>query len=164
MKPQDIIILATMCEPHQDPWTQKELSAKLKISQAEISYGLNRMEKSKLYDKKNQTVFIHGFLEFLRYGLPYVFPAERDQDKIGIPLMELDGMHSTKKMVWAYENGTIVGSSVTPLFYEKIPEAIVNDNYLRQVVSCIEWLRIGSVREKDIAFTSLKVLWADYGK
>ena len=73
------IILAAMCETPQRTWTQKELASKLKISQAEISNALNRMEKSKLYDKKIQSVKIHSFLEFLKYGLPYVLHAEPRQ-------------------------------------------------------------------------------------
>jgi hypothetical protein len=164
MKSQDIIILATICERAPLFWTQKELATHLKISQAEISYSFTRMEKSKLYDKKNQMVMLNGFLEFLRYGLPYVFPAETGTEKIGIPLKQLDGMHSKRKVVWEYEYGTDVGLSLTPLFYDKLPEAIMTHKYLLQSVSWIEWLRIGSSREKDIAFQSLKNLWTNYGK
>lgn len=164
MKAHDIVILAKLCQMPQRQWTQKELSSSLKISQAEISYALNRMENSKLYDKASSFVMINNFLEFLRYGFNYVFPAVVGAEKVGIPLKGLQGMQQNRLIVWEYPEGSFSGSGINPLLYENLPEVVINDSNLHQVLSFIEWIRLGSVREKDIAFDLLKSQWSGYGK
>jgi len=84
MRPHDIAILLKIAVA-EGTWMSKHLSEALKISQSEISYSLNRSAMAGLIDHTKRKVMRNALLEFLKYGLSYVFPPERGAIVKGVP-------------------------------------------------------------------------------
>ena len=101
-----------------------------------------------------------AFLDFLRYGLKYVFPIKPQAVVRGIPtaygaaplnnLIESDVLY-----VWAYAKGTVKGMSIEPLI-ASLPDACANDSSLYELVALTDALRVGKAREQLIAYEELK--------
>ncbi|MCH7396783.1 hypothetical protein MM236_02235 [Belliella sp. DSM 107340] len=68
-----------------DDWYNADLAQPLKISPSEISEALNRCKIAGLIDSKKRKANINSFIEFLIYGLRYVFPTQPGSIVKGIP-------------------------------------------------------------------------------
>src|SRR3546814_3686000 len=75
MRPLNVAVLLKMIALG-DGWLNKDLALALSISPFEISESLNRSRIAGLLDPAKKKVFRNALLEFIRYGLPYVFPVE----------------------------------------------------------------------------------------
>ena len=62
---------------------------------------------------------------------------------------------SDNKYVWPHLKGTVKGESIEPL-YEKAPDAALVDPKLYEMLALIDSLRVGKVREQEIAKEELK--------
>ena len=85
MRPQDVVVLLKIVAIRNDDWYNSDLANSLQISASEISEVLNRCKIAGLIDSKKRKVHINSFIEFLIYGLKYVFPAEPGTIVKGIP-------------------------------------------------------------------------------
>lgn len=167
IKPQDILIILKLSI--SPDLTQKELSEALNISQAEISHGLKRLKQSKLITLEGG-VNLEACLEFLVHGLKYVFPPKLGPNSVGIPTaFARPGFKYIKYgkddiYIWPHAKGKVKGISLTPL-YEGVVEACHKDEELYSLVSLIEMIRVGRVREQKIAASELKdKMKAHYGR
>ena len=66
-----------------------------------------------------------------------------------------DHILSNIAYVWPYEHGTIRGESIEPL-HPKVPEACLKDPVFYEYMVLCEALRVGRVREKNIAIEELR--------
>ncbi len=96
MRPQDIVILLKIISKGNQPWQNKDLAAELFISQSEISDSLNRSLVAGLVNADKKKVFKKSLLEFIEYGLHYVFPA--------IPSTEVNGIYTAHARPFMKEN------------------------------------------------------------
>ena len=62
---------------------------------------------------------------------------------------------SEQDYVWPYPKGDARGQSVLPLYYT-VPQAIDLDKNLYEILALIDALRVGRVREKNMALELLK--------
>jgi len=159
MRPHDIVILLKIAVT-KGPWMNKELADALRISQAEISYSLNRSAIAGLIDATKQKVMRNALLEFVQYGLSYVFPAERGPIARGIPTafsapVMGSSIVSGEALVWPHSNGSIRGESIFPL-YPNAVEAALQDEEIYDLLALIDVIRIGKVREKQIAIEEIR--------
>lgn len=158
IKPHDILIVLKLSI--NPDLTQKALSENLFISQAEISHGLKRLKQSTLISSEDR-VNMDACLEFLIHGLKYVFPAKLGPNSVGIPTaFARPGFKFVKYgkddvYIWPYAKGKVKGISLTPL-YPGVVEACLKDEKLYSLVSLIEMIRVGRVREQQIAASELK--------
>jgi predicted transcriptional regulator len=74
MRPQDIVILLKIAALGDRTWMMKDIAQELFISGSEVSESLNRSVYAGLIAADKQHLMKGALLDFLRYGLKYVFP------------------------------------------------------------------------------------------
>jgi hypothetical protein len=130
------------------------------ISISEISESLNRSRLANLIDHTKKRVNRQNLLEFLEFGVRYVFPQAPGAMVRGVPTA-----HSHPKMkqiftgemdyVWPDINGTSMGLMVAP-FYMRQVEAVKEDPQFYKLLALVDLIRVGRVREANYAKTELK--------
>ncbi|MBK8052790.1 MAG: winged helix-turn-helix transcriptional regulator [Saprospiraceae bacterium] len=159
MKRQDILILVWLCLQDKKP-SQKEISEKLDISRAAVSYAIERCIELNLLDRKKYQVRKQALLEFIFYGLPYIYPAVIGSIVKGIPTgvsaFPLNQLFSNEPgYVWATDRATHTGINIEPL-YPSIPAIVLGDARMYEACSLIDAIRIGHTRERVEAYRRLK--------
>ncbi len=160
MRPQDIVILLKILTYKNDNWTLADVSQSLGISASEVSESMERNRIAGLVTQNKREVNKLSLREFLISGLKYVFPAE-----IGAPVRGIATAHSASPIkeqisegkdnyVWSYSRGTRRGNSILPL-YKTVPKVVENQKELYEYLVIADTLRIGRVREIEIAVNEL---------
>jgi len=160
MSPHDIVILLKIVSYGNQTWFQKPLASALGISQSEVSKSLNRSKYAGLLHPDGKTVMKLALMDFLQYGLRYVFPQKPGPVVRGIPTSHSAAplnkyIQSTENYVWPYGKGNLRGHSIMPL-YPSVPEAALKDQQLWELLSLADALRVGRARERDLAIIELK--------
>ncbi len=162
MRPHDVAVLLKIIDAPGD-WMSKDLAVALKISPAEISYSLSRSVLAGLLDGTRRKVRRQSLLEFLQFGLPYVFPANKGPIVRGLPTAYSAPVMQghvivSEPIVWAHPQGKARGESVTPLYLNAV-EAAMADLYLYDSLALVDVLRLGKVREREIAVSLFRELF-----
>jgi hypothetical protein len=160
MRPHDVVILLKIAAKGAQPWLMKELAAELSISASEVSESINRSVQSGLLSKDKKRLMRSSILEFLQYGLSYVFPQQPGALVRGIPTAHsappLDKLiQSNELYVWPSAKGNARGQAIEPL-YSSVVIAIEKDSKLYELLALVDALRVGRVREKQLAMEELK--------
>lgn len=160
ISPIDILVLLKIVGYGSEPWFQKPLAEALGISQSEVSKSIHRSKYAGLLDPGGKTVMRNALIEFLQFGLRYVFPQKPGPVVRGVPTAHSahplkQHIQSTEDYVWPYGKGTVRGHSIMPL-YPSVPEAALKDEKLHELLALTDALRVGRVREKEIAIIELK--------
>ena len=160
MKSQDILLLLKIVCLNNESWNQKPVAESLGLSQSEVSESVARCKYAGLIDPKGKKVMKLALLEFLQFGLRYVFPQKPGAVVRGIPTSHSaaplkDKIESTEHYVWPYAKGTVRGHSIIPL-YPSVPEAALKDAKLYELLALVDALRVGRAREKELAIVEIK--------
>ncbi|HQR93876.1 MAG TPA: hypothetical protein PLK14_13385 [Sediminibacterium sp.] len=137
-------------------WQFQDLSRSLYISSAEVSESLNRSSFSGLIDTNRKKVARIAFTEFLKYGLPYVFPQTPGPLSRGMatshghPLLKKH-IVSSSTYVWPDFEGKDYGQVIEPLYPNQV-KAAKEDEKLYEALAMLDAIRVGKVREKKFAF------------
>jgi DNA-binding Lrp family transcriptional regulator len=157
LKPQDIVILLKVQGLKGRTWTYEELAKSLGMSASEVHAGLKRCETSGLYGATSRQIRSQAVLEFLIHGLKYVFPVQPGAIGRGIPtahsaepLKSLVSSSAESAYVWADFSGMLKGQTIAPL-YRSVPVAVKSDQFLYELLSLIDAIRLGRVREQQLA-------------
>ena len=161
LRPQDIVVLLKIIVLGQEtPWSQLTLANDLFMSQSEISQSIARSKYSGLLNVLGKSVNYLSFMEFLQYGIRYIFPQRPGPLVRGVPtahsaepLKSL--INSEEDYVWPSSKGTNRGHSILPL-YPSVIDAVKIDNNLYEMLAMVDTLRVGKSREKEIAVQELK--------
>ncbi|MCB0760786.1 MAG: hypothetical protein KDC12_04620 [Flavobacteriales bacterium] len=160
MRPHDIVVLLKIICLEESHWLMKDLANELKISQSEISESINRSTIAGLIGSDKRTVNKMSLLDFLKYGLRYVFPQRPGAMVRGIgtghsaaPLNS--EILSEEQLAWPHGHGEIRGFAVEPL-HPNVPEACLLDSCLYELVALTDALRMGKAREQNIAFDMIQ--------
>lgn len=160
MSPLDVVVLLKLISLGNQPWNQKALADALRMSQSEISKSFARSRYSGLLDSTSKKVRRLALFEFLRCGIAYVFPQQPGAVVRGIatahsaaPLNE--SIQSSEYYVWPSGKGNLRGHSIVPL-YPSVVDAVQNDSKLHELLALVDALRVGRVREKELAITELQ--------
>jgi predicted transcriptional regulator len=159
MRPHDIVVLLKIAALGENPWMMKDLANELYISSGEVSESLNRSAYAGLISANKRQLMIMALLEFLQYGLKYVYPQQPGALVRGMPTAWAapplsEHIVSEENVVWPYAEGTVRGQAVEPL-YSGIPRACVLDTKLYELLALTDALRIGKARERNIAVEEL---------
>lgn len=166
LKPQDVVILLKIIALGNDNWFHHTLALDLGMSQSEVTQSLNRSKYAGLIDTARKKVNRLAFNEFVLHGLSYVFPQQPGSIVRGIltahsaePLNKM--IHSNEKYVWPYAKGLERGQSIQPLF-NTVVEASLKDHELYELLTLVDALRVGKVRERELAKKELekRILYA----
>ncbi|MFT5669185.1 MAG: hypothetical protein ACI9DK_003397 [Vicingaceae bacterium] len=160
LKPQDVLLLLKIISLEKSSWNQKPIAVAIGLSQSEVSEAVARAKFSGLLDPKGKSVMKLSFLEFLQFGLRYVFPQQPGPVVRGVPTSHSaaplkDQIQSTEEYVWPYGKGKVRGHSILPL-YPSAPEAALNDPKLHELLALVDALRVGRARERELAVVELK--------
>ena len=85
MRPQDIVVILKIVLKRNNAWQMKDLSYELNISLSEISESIHRSVLAGLMAADKKTVLRQALLEFIKYGLKYVFPVKPGGIVVGLP-------------------------------------------------------------------------------
>jgi len=165
MRPQDVPILLKIIALEEKPWQLSELSASLRISISEVSESLNRSKLANLIDYNKKKINRRNLLEFLEFGVSYVFPKQPGSMARGIPTAHshpyMKGIFiSELNYVWPDNNGTTLGLVIEP-FYPKQTEGILEDEIYYKLLALVDVIRVGKVREVKYAIEELKAIILD---
>ncbi|MES2837808.1 MAG: hypothetical protein V4667_09820 [Bacteroidota bacterium] len=160
MRPHDLVILAKIAAKDNENWMMKDLAYELGISASEISESINRSVYAGLLASDKKRLMKQSLIEFLEHGFRYVFPEKPGALVRGMvtaysanPLAK--EIQSNESVVWPYSEGDTRGQAINPL-HVNVPIACKRDKKLHEILSLIDTLRIGKVREKKIAIEELK--------
>jgi hypothetical protein len=161
LKPQDIVVLLKV-RGLDEQWTYSELAKSLKMSSSEVHAALKRCSTSGLYNDKRRRVLKPALEEFLVHGLKYVFPTQPGALVRGMPtahsaqpLKDLLVTSDRDIYVWAFGSGKVKGQEIKPL-YRSVPEAVSEDPQLYEMLAIVDALRVGKVRERELAAKELR--------
>jgi hypothetical protein len=161
LRPQDIVVLLKILLMEKKSWRHLDLAFELGLSQAEITYSLDRLKESQLIATDKKSVNRAALLEFIIHGVKYVFPVAPGAYSRGIPTA-----HSTEplslvivqdennKYVWPYAKGKVRGQSIEPLYISAV-EAAAKDQELHSLLALVDALRAGRARERKLAAEEL---------
>lgn len=160
MRPQDIVILLKLISCHDKPWQYRDLSAQLYIPISEISNSLKRSAKAGLYHADSRSVHRLALMEFIQFGLKYVFPTSPGTMVSGIATAHSHPFYKNlikaeMQYVWPYDGGNVRGLMIEPL-HPNVPEAVMQDELLYTLLASVDILRVGRVREANMALAELR--------
>lgn len=160
MRPQDVAILLKIIAIDNQQWQMAGLANLLRISISEISESLNRSRIANLIDYNKKKVSRQNFFEFLEHGVRYVFPQEPGSMARGIPTAHSHpfmkkGFISELDYVWPDNKGSMMGLIIEPL-YKKQVEAVQEDELFYKLLSLVDVIRVGKVREIKYAISELR--------
>jgi hypothetical protein len=160
MKPQDILILLKIISLEDKTWSQITLASELFMSQSEVSQSIARSKFAGLLHISGKLVFTVSLMEFLQYGIRFVFPQRPGPVVRGVPTAHSVPplntiIRSEESYVWPSAKGTVRGHSITPL-YKSAVNAVKIDEKLHMYLALVDALRVGKAREKEIAIAELK--------
>ncbi len=160
MRPQDIAILVKIISFRDEAWQLSTLSSSLFISISEVSESLNRSRLAKLIDYEKKKINRQNLMEFLEHGIKYVFPQQPGSMVRGIPTAHSHPFLkkyfiSEMNFVWPDPKGEIMGLLIEPLYPKQIHAAKSDDDFYK-LMSLIDVIRVGKIRETKFAITELK--------
>lgn len=160
MRPQDVVILLKIAAKGKQEWYMKDLAHELGISQSEVSESLNRSTQAGLLASDKRKLMKSALLEFLQYGLRYVYPQKPGAMVRGLPTAHSapplnKEISSEEHYVWPYAKGQQRGQSVEPL-HPSVPEACQKDEKLYALLALADAIRLGRVREQKLAIAAIK--------
>jgi hypothetical protein len=163
MRPQDIVILLKITTfPDKAEWKVMDLVSSLYLSQSEISESLNRSSLAGLIDVRKKKVMRLSLMEFLEYGIHYVFPQHPGALVRGIPTAHSHPdmkkkIISSEDYVWPDADGKARGQAIEPLT-KSVVKAVKQDEKLYKLLALVDVIRVGKTRELKIALAELKKL------
>ncbi|HEX8425155.1 MAG TPA: hypothetical protein VF639_02570 [Hymenobacter sp.] len=166
MRPQDVVVLLKLIslQTSKDDFirlsAQAQMAVSLGLSQSEVSASLQRSRIVRLVGEDKREVYRSNLLDFLFYGLRYVFPAEPGPLVVGLPTAHSapplrDLIVSSEPYVWADLQGTERGQAIEPL-YVNLPYAARQDKLLYALLALTDTLRVGRAREIKLAQEKLR--------
>ena len=170
MKGQDVVILLKLVsleqsEPDPRAYPVRALADSLHVSKSEVSASLNRSLFSGLATRSSASGKVmpnrRYLFDFIVDGLKFVLPVRPGALVRGVPtafaapplkgLLISAGEHI---QVWPYAGGSVLGSSVDPLF-ASVPQAVESDARLYAYLALVDAIRIGNQREAGVARDTL---------
>lgn len=160
IRPHDVLILLKIVAKGKEPWLMKHLSMELGISASEVSESLNRSMLAGLLSADKRKPMRLALLEFLKYGLKYVYPQKPGALVRGMPTAHSakplsDHIQSEEYYVWPWGDGKVRGQSIQPL-HPSAPDACMKDEKLYELLALTDALRVGKVREQNMAMEELE--------
>lgn len=160
MRPHDIVVLLKIAAKGESPWLMKDLAIELSISASEISESLNRSAIAGLISKDKKQLMKLAMLDFLEHGLKYVYPERPGAMVRGLPTAHSapplsQEIQSENVYVWPFGAGKVRGESIEPL-HPKVPASCLKDQIFYEYMALCDALRVGRVREKNIAIQELR--------
>lgn len=160
MRPQDVVVVLKLILEQGTLWTQTSLSRDLHLSQSEISESIARSSFARLVFDKGRMVQRLALIDFIQYGLPYVFPQQPGMVQRGFPTAHSapplsEEIVSDEKYVWPSAKGIARGHSILPL-YPSVVQVIQSDASMYELLALVDAVRVGRARERSLAMDMIR--------
>ena len=158
---QDLVVALKLVVLASEPWTYASLAAAMGMSTSQVHTSVRRLERCQLFSAARRAPVTRNLLELLVHGVRYVFPATVGALGRGIPTASsaapLDVLLPSggERFVWASKAGEVVGNTVDPIIVG-VPEMVVRDAALGELLALVDALRIGKARERSVAAVELE--------
>jgi hypothetical protein len=163
LKPQDVLVVLKLTTMGECRWTYSFVAIMLSMSPSEVHAGVKRAVASHLMDSHGRKPLIRSVEEFLVCCVKYVFPPLHGGPTRGIPtgyaappLVHKIVQSSEPPPVWPYWEGNVRGFEFSPL-YKSVPQAVLKDERLYELLALVDAIRDGRAREREIAVKELRV-------
>lgn len=162
LKPQDVLFLLKLVVLQGPASIFPAVPEALGLSKAEIHNSAKRVRGARLLPHDSWNPLRKNLLEFLVHGVKYAFPARHGSETIGMPtayaappLKAQIVAGDSALPVWPDPEGSLRGQAMYPL-YPSAPLAARRDPQLYELLTLVDAIRIGSVREQQLAEAMLK--------
>lgn len=156
--------------PQVEQFSTRGLESSLGLSKSEVSQAINRCLDVGLVIKDRTSGLpmtnASALLDFIVYGLKYVFPAKPGPMVRGIPTAAaapvLKGELASAGSyihVWPDPAGKELGQRIEPI-YRSVPHAVRRDPDLYAMLALVDAIRLGKPREVAVARKLLEGLMA----
>lgn len=136
------------------------------VGKTEVNASLHRSLDIGLakISHKNQSISVNtkSLLEFIVYGIKFVFPVRPAELVRGLPtahaapIMQGQLIGGTDSvLVWPDATSSIMGQSLQPL-YKTVPKAAAEDPKLYGYLALVDAIRVGGARESAFAIKLLR--------
>lgn len=150
-------------------YSMRSLAHETGISKTQVSLSMQRCYESGLLKEDRKTalpkVNTAALLDFIVYGLRYVFPVKPGEVTRGIatglaaPVLQGQLMSAGDlPPVWSDALGKTKGVAIEPLF-KSVPQAIRSDPRLYAYLALSDAIRVGLPRERALAEKQLRQLF-----
>ncbi|MGI4830166.1 MAG: hypothetical protein ACRYFU_18480 [Janthinobacterium lividum] len=158
LRPFDVALLLKLTLPGAAEASFQKLASELHVSSSEVHAAIKRVRMSGLLSHEGpKKVNRSALLELLGHGMKYVYPAVRGELTRGVPtsfaaepLSSFIRDGGAEVPVWPHLLGKVRGYLFEPL-YKHAAEAALADPAFYQLLSLVDALRDGRVRERKIA-------------
>jgi hypothetical protein len=111
-------------------------------------------------DAQTRAVDVEAFAQFVAWGIPVAFPAQRGEATVGtitaVPLIPPTAPESSE-WVWPDAEGTTRGTAIIPL-HSQVPSVARRDPRMHAALALIDLSRTGSTRDRAAAAAGLESL------
>lgn len=169
LRPQDVVVLLRLSLSADRVPTYAALADELKLTASEIHAGVDRAVAAQLARKDESgkpMVLLEALRLFVQHGVRYCFPATHGPMGRGMPtahaaapLNKLIVQNADPVPVWPHKEGTVRGVAFYPL-YPTVPEAATSNPALYELLTLVDAVRGGSMRERALAIAELDKRWA----
>jgi DNA-binding Lrp family transcriptional regulator len=159
LKPQDVLVVLKLSEFKGRRPPLAQIAEELSMSASEVHVAIKRAQAAHLLHgpELGERPNCKALEEFLIHGLKYVFPAQHGAMTRGLPtsyaaepLRKYIQPGDDPLPVWPDPKGPVRGAAFAPL-YRSVPAAARRDSYLYELLSLVDAIRDGRVREREIA-------------
>ena len=163
LRPQDVVVALAIHDLGGTPWTYSTLGERLGLPDSHAHAAVQRAVRSHLVEGATRRARSRNLQEFLEHGVRYAFPVEPGPIARGVPtaasalpLSKLMQRDSAGDLVWPHVEGTTTGQSVVPL-YATVPSTALRHPSLHELLALVDALRLGGVRERQLAARELRL-------
>jgi hypothetical protein len=161
LRPYDILVLSKLAGIGRLPWTYDSLAHDLGLSASAVHRSVDRAAESNLFNRNRREVERSSLYELLVHGVRYFIPPEWEGEARGLPTAwaapPLSGklIHSgDNPPVWPIPGGKVRGIALKPLD-PRVPDAVLRDERLHELLALVDAIRIGAARERNLAAKEL---------
>ncbi len=160
LKPIDLLVGLKILTS-KEGWTQMGVATELCISSSQVNSAIKQLLEANLFTMRNGKPYpiFSALRDFMIYGVPYCFPVKVGELSVGMPtayaakpLSDQISLGNDPIPIWPYALGKSRGMVLEPL-HRNLPKALTEfpDDNLHEILIFLDALRIGRVREKNIA-------------
>lgn len=163
LQPVDIVVaLKLACTAESQAVEPGVAAESLGITRRRFDDAVSRLARSSLANAESLRPRTHSLMEFLCSGVPYWLPAVVGTVTRGMPAAAsgpgIEGLGPTQAAAlgdWVWPNAAApydrhVGKALEPI-HPIVPTAAANDQRLYELLSLLDTLRVGQVREREAA-------------
>jgi hypothetical protein len=158
--PSDILVLLKLARIGDLPWTYDSVAHELGLSNSAVHRSVERATESKLFNRNRRQVEGASLEELLVHGVRYLFPPEWGGEARGLPTawaappLSKRITQSGNPPVWPHAGGKVRGIALKPLD-PRVPDAVLHDRPLHELLALVDAIRIGAARERNLAAKEL---------